>query len=439
MAGESTYSAATMHPVEHSMKRRSTDRDYRSAATAYMLTLAVEERKPLFGALAGTEPEAAVALTPLGEALREAWLSLPDRFPQVCTRDRVDEYVIMPDHFHGIIFIKERMEVHLSRIESYLKGRVHAVYRRLLLEGSAAPVGQAREWLDTYLRQPAEQQAAMRQWVERCIEAYAAGGTEPGRDQAPPFKISQSGSHSKKGFLFEAGYNDAIVWNSGVLENKRSYISANPRVLAIRRERRLFPERAAVDTALSIPALHRYLRMVCPAACVSDEHLAALDQMLLVRPSDATGRIAQAEHIFCDIFGSRSLLERPMLPLVCHRADGHLRGLQRQRCLEAAAAGSVIVSPCISPDEKEIFRAVLEAGHSAVLVLDNGFADRYHPAESSLRLCRDERLLIATPWKYRYVPKSDKIKTAYCKTMNCVAQSLCRTPDSWWKQPLPAK
>ena len=29
--------------------------------------------------------------------------------------------------------------------------------------------------------------------------------------------------------------------------------------------------------------------------------------------------------------------------------------------------------------------------------------------------------------------KGDRIDVPFCKTMNCVAQGLCRQKDSWWK------
>lgn len=50
-------------------------------------------------------PEAVFTrLSPLGEALRKAWLTLPERFPNITIRDRQDEFCIMPEHFHGILF-----------------------------------------------------------------------------------------------------------------------------------------------------------------------------------------------------------------------------------------------------------------------------------------------------------------------------------------------
>jgi putative transposase len=42
-------------------------------------------------------------LTAIGEIVEHNWRKLPERFPMVS----LDDYVIMPNHFHGILFINE--------------------------------------------------------------------------------------------------------------------------------------------------------------------------------------------------------------------------------------------------------------------------------------------------------------------------------------------
>lgn len=44
-----------------------------------------------------------------------------------------------------------------------------------------------------------------------------------------------------------------------------------------------------------------------------------------------------------------------------------------------------------------------------------------------------DRLLLITPWQYHYSPADTPITRPACKAMNCLAQALCRTKDSWWK------
>ncbi|MFZ4397200.1 MAG: hypothetical protein ACOYOU_16415 [Kiritimatiellia bacterium] len=51
-----------------------------------------------------------------------------------------------------------------------------------------------------------------------------------------------------------------------------------------------------------------------------------------------------------------------------------------------AEHGAVLVSPCISPGEKEIARAALEAGRPLIVLLENGFAPLYKPRGVTSRL-----------------------------------------------------
>ena len=116
------------------------------------------------------------------------------------------------------------------------------------------------------------------------------------------------------------------------------------------------------------------------------------------------------------------------------RGDKAVRfGEQKARCLDAAAQGAVLISACISPKEREIINESVHRGFPTIVIHDNGFPDRYHPSAESLALCASGRLLLVSPWKYQYRGKDEQVTVPLCKAMNCVAQALCRTKDSWWK------
>jgi putative transposase len=65
------------------------DYDY-SRAGAYFITMCTESRKPYFEKF----PE-------LQEILQTQWSELEATFPEI----KLDEFVVMPNHIHGIIFI----------------------------------------------------------------------------------------------------------------------------------------------------------------------------------------------------------------------------------------------------------------------------------------------------------------------------------------------
>ena len=70
--------------------------DYR-AVGAYFITVVVQDRACLFGEVVDSE----MRLSEAGRMVERWWLELNCRFPHVLT----DAYVVMPNHFHGIVVI----------------------------------------------------------------------------------------------------------------------------------------------------------------------------------------------------------------------------------------------------------------------------------------------------------------------------------------------
>ena len=66
---------------------------------AYFVTLCAWQRDCLFGEVVG----GAVRLNPVGSIVEAEWKRLPRQFPNV----RLDAFVVMPNHIHGIIVIAE--------------------------------------------------------------------------------------------------------------------------------------------------------------------------------------------------------------------------------------------------------------------------------------------------------------------------------------------
>jgi REP element-mobilizing transposase RayT len=73
--------------------------DYR-AVGAYFITIVAQDRACLFGEVV----EGAMRLNDAGRMVERWWLELNRRFPHVST----DAYVVMPNHFHGIVVIHSR-------------------------------------------------------------------------------------------------------------------------------------------------------------------------------------------------------------------------------------------------------------------------------------------------------------------------------------------
>ena len=158
-----------------SMKRRRVGHDYQSRRI-YMLTLTVCGRRPLLGHITGdgqSEPPE-MHLSPLGQAVSEELRNIPNYYPAI----KVLAQQVMPDHLHVILFVTERIPVHLGRVVGGFK------------------VG--------------------------CNRAYCALRSQGMVDSALPT-------------LWETDYNDIILDRKGQLERMKRYVRDNPRRYAIKR------------------------------------------------------------------------------------------------------------------------------------------------------------------------------------------------------------
>lgn len=65
----------------------------------YFITIVAHDRKCLFGEIVNGD----MRMNECGERAQQCWLEIPNHFPQT----QLDEYIIMPDHIHGIIIIND--------------------------------------------------------------------------------------------------------------------------------------------------------------------------------------------------------------------------------------------------------------------------------------------------------------------------------------------
>ncbi len=147
--------------------------DY-SLAGAYFVTVVTYQWEMLFGNVVAQE----MRLTKYGEIVQSCWLSLPSHFPHV----NLDEFAIMPNHIHGIIFLRE--------------GDVRARH--------ASPVRTAAGFVPGSL-----------------------GATVASFKSAATKRINKErGTPGAR--LWLRNYHDRVIRNQEELENIREYIVANP-------------------------------------------------------------------------------------------------------------------------------------------------------------------------------------------------------------------
>lgn len=400
------------------MTRRAVAHDYSRSGT-YHITLHVAEGmgSPLGKVVGNVEapdgcPEAPrVILSPIGQMVEHELLTaIHTRYPMA----EVQDYVVMPDHLHfllvvkGIIFSAQGKRLPLGQIIAGFKKGCNKHYWEMTGNSGGETAA-----------------------------STVADGVSGGLPASVPgsFKVP-SNATSGRPPLFSAGYCDVMPVDAEQLATQRAYIRSNPRSRLLRTGHRdwLMPRRGAIAPALTISALRGYLQRECPPSQAAADALAALTERLLVQPTESASTVPSASpSIVCDSYGDRSLLTKRLLPVVCHRKDKSRFAEQKRRCFAAAQDGTVLVSPRIAKGEQEIIDEAVHSGFPVVIIHDNGFPDRYHPSAEQLDRCAAGRLLLVTPWRYHYRHKGEAITVAECKTMNCLAQALCRQRDEWWK------
>lgn len=205
-----------------SMLRRRVGHDYESRRM-YLITMTVEGRRPLLGCLAGRSdaPEGSadwphVELSELGEKVRERWYATEQIYPEI----KVVALQIMPDHLHGILFVRERMAQHLGKVIKGFKAGCNKAYRELV-------PGLPANGVATRLQQRQPSSSSLQSIC------YAATTLQPHTHPSQHPKPKDDRTH---GYLWSRGYNDHILSGKDELQRWLNYLRTNPLRLAIKRE-----------------------------------------------------------------------------------------------------------------------------------------------------------------------------------------------------------
>ena len=356
-----------------SMKRRASGHDY-TERRFYMITLETEGRLPLFGHLAGNPFAEAgssdaphIILSELGKAVQDEWFSIPAFYPQI----DVIALQMMPDHLHGILFVKAPLPLHLGQVISGFKAGCRKAQRRL--EAQAAPA--AAPTTDAAKPRPTEKPALAQQ----------SGALPPSPQEAvsplpsPPSPLPAPASITPS--LFARGYNDLILRTYDELTVWKNYLLDNPR--------RLLMKHARPDWLYPFFGLK-------------------------LGPFTFNG------------IGNRSLLTAPRRIAV--KLSRRLTDQQIEeataRYLAEASQGAVLVSPAISPGEKRVMRAAFDAGFPTIVLLENGFTQLSKPHGEQFNACSAGRLLMLSPWEHHN--EKHTITRVQCEQLNQMALAIAQ-------------
>ena len=368
----------------HSMTRRCLDWDYGQRAI-YEITVELADRRskalgrllvgngaggwvaPAAARGLGLQPEdvtARIELTALGKVVADCWEAIPKYYPKI----KIIGKRVMPDHFHGLLFVTEPLGCHLGQVIKGFK------------------IGCNR---------------AVRVLNPAIVSQGAGRGAAQGAGRG--------------GGLFAEGFVDVILFRDGQLENQINYLADNPWRLAVKT---LFPELFTVadEVSVALPGLGA-------GAC---GRFAALgNRFLLKRP------LVQVQ-VSRRFFGYRRVAKpggglkiardgkgEPVVDFAT--ADFEER---RSELLAAAKHGAVLLSPCVSDGERQIAREALKAGWPLVTMSNKGFARLQKPSGRYFDACSAGKLLMLAPAAWPYQPGEKPMTRFDATAMNRLCQWL---------------
>lgn len=355
-------------------------------------------RPHLFGKLTGaTEGEASIALNAFGKAVEEQIMVIPDMYPQVS----ILEKVIMPNHIHFVIKVHHRLpeKKPLGFIIDRFKSWVNRRYKEICLSLPAST-----------LMDLSYQQAGASSSQSKVMSSQS---------QTARPKQGHGSKNPKIGLVFEAGFHDRILFREGQLQNMIDYCRDNPR--------RLWKVVHNSQYFHTVSGIQLTMPLLAESGTKGRSRWQGPVQGLLAPIIySQSGTASTTATITFNAVGNLSLLRAPeRMQIQCSRSmtEAQIEAL-RDDVLEACLHGVVPISPCISPGERIIARAVMDQGFDLVALFPQGIPEdtTYKPYKEFFDACASGQLLLMSPWKFENGVKH--LARWQCLFLNDIAMQL---------------
>jgi REP element-mobilizing transposase RayT len=330
----------------------------------YHITLTIPDRQPLLGSLIIPDNDptmAKVMRRPLGNALVDCLLSIPHFHPEV----QVLHFCLMPDHLHAVIYVRRTMP---KGIGTLVRGFWQAAKR--LGRASLITPNNIRGKLQETAQGKLQEGTAL-------LEARSAMLREEMGDEAY-YRLAPV--FTEMPFIRPMGHNTQ-------LPNTIRYIDMNPQRLATKRLK---------------PGFFRVQREI------------------IIGPRSYDG-VGNATLLSAERFSTvhvRSI----MVDAAKHGNPDSLRNYMNS-CVLMARNGVIMISPFISPHEKQVMQVLLSEQHPFIYLASNGFREYYKPSYLLFDACAAGRALILSPWPYDAEKKH--ISRADCVALNTMTEEIC--------------
>ena len=370
-----------------SYRPRNAGHDYYGRGT-YLITLVVSGRERLlshFAAEVGHGNGGGLALTPLGETVREAWLRTPAHAKTHGNSVVVHACVCMPDHFHGVIEVLEPMQWSLGDIIQAFKASCTSWWQQQqgLPSSCDRPIPadcrseRAPAWLQEKAALHSDEGTLIRSLSKKQRQEYY---TFVGRQQRP---------------LFDDNYDDTICLDERHRQAMIAYVHDNPRRALLRR---LLPD---------------FLRR-CLHVQIGGRSYGAFGNLFLLRWPRKVQVMCHRKH--------------PVTGHPYEESDDYDRERSRWEA-DIMAGATVIVTPGISRGEQQMKNECIDRGFPLIHLQATPIGQYWKPEKKRFEACVRGSLLILAPWNLDtmgavdYVPADSDYSRFH--NLNALAAEIC--------------
>jgi len=387
----------------------------------YLITIVVANRDHLLGELNMDIANPGVDLSPLGEAVMEEWEKIP--MNQQCLNHKVKTLAasVMPDHFHGVLFVEERMDVSVGQV---IRGfKVGCTKRWRALMAADAQSSQPKMADDGNENGPPPcppSQPGVQTGSCPPSQPFLAATPPPSPTPPPPDLRRMSRAQRARYYaslpraqrpLFDDNYDDSFLWRKGQLQAMIAYVHDNPRRAIIKARVPQFMQSCLCLTIAGVrySAFGNFLLLRSPLkAQVFCHRLARMEQLTLEE------RLAN---------GYTALPYEPGTRTKVRYIDTQAWQHDRDAWINDAQEGTVLVTPGISPGELAIKNLAIENRLPLIHLQKEPITKK--PEGERFYACADGSLLILAPWPEDLDAMGSPSDYDRFHNMNLLAKQIC--------------
>ena len=384
----------------------------------YHITLTILDRKPLLGWLdiPDNNPQMAkVRRTPLGNALVDCLLSIPQHHPEV----QVLHFCLMPDHLHAVIYVRRLMPIGIKGVVRGFWQAARKLGRAATVAPEAVAVARPSSLAPNNIRGNDQEGNCKRGNSQE-------GSAEQGNDQEGNCKQGDGQEGSVKWSLEQGDVRQTLQEETDRLEALSEGLRQQLGDEAYYDLASLFTEMPFIRPMgrnTQLPNTIRYIDM-------NPQRLAT--KRLKPGFFHVQREIAIGKRSYDGVGNVALLMAQRYQPVhvrnvwvkMAENGDKETLRNYKNACVMAARQGVVMVSPFISTDEKQVMQVFLQEQLPFIFLTDNGFRDYYKPSDTLFDAVAAGRVLILSPWAY----DADKrhISRADCVALNGMAEEICQ-------------